>query len=68
MIVKIEDEIKNIQTEKISYCSDYDETCHKLDSPLKCFLGGLWICENGYISNMPLADGICRMMEKNNEE
>lgn len=55
---------KKIPVKKqIKYCSDYDETCHELADPMKCFLGGNWTCQNGYSSYMPMADGVCKMMD-----
>lgn len=50
------------------YCSDYDETCKEIKSPSKCFLGGTWTCDNGYTSDVALADGVCREAEIRGDE
>ena len=57
--------IKNKEkvNDNIKYCSDYDETCHEIFDPMRCFLGGLWTCKNGHTTNMDMADGVCKIME-----
>ena len=51
-------------TNDIKYCSCYDEDCHIID-PFECFIGGEWECQNGHKSIVPIADGVCKMMEIN---
>ena len=62
--MKMETQIKEIiEVEQIKYCSDYDNTCQELVNPNKCFIGGTWVCQNGYTSEMPMADGVCKELE-----
>ena len=50
-------------TKLVKYCSDYDEDCKHIGEPGRCFLGGIWECDNGCRSYFDMADGICKEME-----
>lgn len=42
-------------------CSCYDEDCHQVQDPLKCWIGGEYVAGEVTVV-MPIADGYCPLL------